>query len=139
VSGTPLVLGPAERDALKRLRERAALQPVDMRGLLRRLEDPVNKAAHMRQMTDQTVELAFGSAVTFSIENNHPLGACRHMSMSSPAPGRVPRPEAVWMVAEQLGFVGALEMCVVWPEELRGHGMAINVVQPLMTSEGRQQ
>lgn len=73
-------------------------------------------------------------AVTFSIETGHPIGTARHMSMSSPAAGRVPIPEAVWMAAAELGFTGSIEQCMTWPEQLQGHGVAINVVQPMATS-----
>jgi hypothetical protein len=52
------------------------------------------------------------------------------MSMSVQRDGRLPNPHALWLVAEQLGFVDSLESCVVWPEKLKGHGQAINVLQP---------
>lgn len=131
---TPFLLGPAEEAALRGLRELAARSPVEMQSLAARLATPEGKAAHMRQMTAQTIELPFGYMVTFSVESGHPIGAARHMSMSSPAEGRVPRPEAVWIVAELLGFAGSLEQCVSWPETLEGHGLAINLVQPLAVS-----
>lgn len=133
--GTPFIIGPQEEAELRTLRDLAATKPVDMRGLLDRLKKARHKARHMHQMADQTVYLPFGWSVTFSIETGHPGGAARHMSMASPDPGRVPRPEAVWMVAEVLGFTGSIEQCTVWPEQLM-QGMAINVVQILTSAEG---
>lgn len=137
--GTPFLLGPADCDALHELRDRAARAPVDIRDLTERISRPTGKAVHMRQMTAQTIELPFGYAVTYSVEFGHPIGTCRHMSMSSPRPDRVPRPEALWLVAVELGFVGELEQCAVWPEALQGHGIAVNVVQPITAPEGRPQ
>ena len=136
--GTPFLLGEHERAALQALRELAAKKPVEMRGLVERLRLPKVKTRHMRQMTAQTVELPFGWTVTLSIETGHSVGVCRHMSMASPNPDRVPLPEVVWMIAAELGFVGDLTLCAVWPETL-SQGVAINVVQPVTaaTEEGR--
>lgn len=39
--------------------------------------------------------------------------------------------EAVWMVAEEFGFVGVITDCALWIEKLSGHGRAINLVQPV--------
>ena len=59
------------------------------------------------------------------------------MSVSIKRDGRVPHPIGVWMVAEVLGFTGALEICSIWAEELSDGfgGYAINVVQPLSVTE----
>jgi hypothetical protein len=133
--GMPLIFGEKERAELRQLRELAARQPVDMPTIMEEVKTPGGKQKHMDQMTAQTVEIPFGYLVTFSIEQGHGAGACRHMSMSSPLNGRVPRPEAVWMVAEALGFNGGLSACATWDEDLqRGDGkrnVAINVVQPI--------
>jgi beta-phosphoglucomutase-like phosphatase (HAD superfamily) len=63
------------------------------------------------------------------------------MSISSVRRGRVPTPEAAWMVAEELGFEGDLRQCVVWLEDLqRGaeRAKAVNVVQFINTmAQGR--
>lgn len=128
---TPLMIGPNERKALDNLRKLANEHPVDMRTLPQRLETPDGKAAHMTQMTAQSIRLPVDFLVTFSIEIGHPIGTCRHMSMSVRKQGRVPNPLAAWMVAEQLGFVGGLESCNHWLEDLQGHGQAVNVVQPV--------
>lgn len=138
MSATPLLIGPIEKAQLFRLRQLAARHPVDMTTLKARFDTRDGKRRHMRQMTKQTVYLPANFAVTFSIETGHPIGACRHMSMSVNRPDRVPSPEGLWMVAEELGFIGDLSSCTVWPEKLQGHGQAINVVQPVtMAAESR--
>lgn len=129
MSATPLLIGPAEREALQALRELAAASPIDMSILLKVIGTESGKAAHMRQMSEQTVCLPTNFFVTFSIEHGHPVGTCRHMSMSVGSKELVPRLEAIWMVAKELGFVDSLESCKVWIESLQGHGNAVNVVQ----------
>jgi hypothetical protein len=139
---TPLVLGPEQLYLLETLRIRASAHPVRMKGLIEKLAEPTYKAAHMAQMSRQTVVLPFGFCVTFSIELEHPAGTCRHMSMSSPAPGRAPSPEAVDLVSKELGFVGGYRCCTVWLEDLERGGVqkqkAVNLVQPItLTQEGQ--
>lgn len=132
---TPLLIGPEQKKALQALRKLAAERPVDMLMVMERIKNRAGKAAHLRRMTQQTIEIPFGFMVTYSIELNHPCGTCRHMSMSSPVEGRVPSPSAVEMVMAELGFGGGIEQCQVWVENLEGHGEAINVVQPLATTK----
>ena len=131
MSVTPLFIGPAERESLAALRELANRQPVDMITLVKAIKQPAGKAAHKDQMTAQSVPLPVGFLVTFSIESGHPAGTCRHMSMSIGKRGRVPNQHAMWMVAEELGFVGSLKACKIWIEDLDGHGQAVNIVQPV--------
>ena len=98
------------------------------------LKTAEGKRQHMDQMNEQSIAIPMGFLVTFSIEAGHPVGVCRHMSMSVMREGRAPNPEAVWMVAEELGFQGGLSACHVYKEDLqRGdeRAIAINVVQPL--------
>lgn len=131
-----LVLGPEQIAALDELRGKAAAAPVDVRELRARISTPEGKAAHGAQMAAQSIGLPVGFLVTFSIEHGHPIGPCRHMSISLRGEqGRVPSPDAVWMVAEHLGFAGGLDVCRLWPEELQGHGTAVNVMQPLSVVE----
>jgi hypothetical protein len=125
-----LIIGPEETAALDALRLAAASAPVDMPGLMKRLETPYGKEKHMRQMTAQTVYIPMGYAATLSIETGHRCGRCRHLSVSVDDPKMAPSPEAVWMIAEALGFTGTLKGCeAVWLEDLLGHGKAVNVLQ----------
>lgn len=132
MSNNPLILGMAQCRDLATLRWRAATRPVDMRDLAERLKSPEGKCKHMDQMTEQSIELPMAYFVTFSIEIGHPVGAARHMTMSSQRRGKIPTEEAVWMVAQALGFTGSLRECIVWPEDLQ-HGderaTSINVLQ----------
>jgi hypothetical protein len=134
MTGTPLVIGVIEVAALEALRGRALEHPVDVVGLADKLHDPDCKRAHTLQMGSQSVHFPSGFLVTFSIETGHPIGTCRHMSLSSPAKGRVPSPEALDAVAALLGFIGGHRACASWVEHLeRGEGPqpTVNLVQPL--------
>lgn len=130
-AAVPLIIGAAEKAQLQQLRELAARYPVEMPGLLARIETVAGKRRHMRQMNRQTIQLPVLFFVTFSIETGRPCGVARHMSMSVKREGRAPVPEAVWMAAEELGFTGSLEACTVWLETLSDGGIAVNVVQPV--------
>lgn len=128
---TPLVIGPAEKAKLAELLEKAAAAPVHMPEVVKLITTPEGKKAHMARMTAQTIKLPVAFLVTFSIETGHPCGTARHMSMSVDREGRLPHPQAIWMVALELGFTGGLEACMHWLEDLAGHGEAVNVVQPM--------
>ena len=130
---TALLIGPPEREQLQQLRTLAAEHPVDMVKLMQRLKTRGGKRLHMRQMAQQTIYLPVDYAVTLSIETGHPCGTARHLSVSIEKDGRLPLPEAVWMIAEELGFVGALEGCALWLEKLALRGEAVNVWQPVVT------
>lgn len=53
----------------------------------------------------------------------------------TPCHGRAPTPEAVWLIAEELGFVGSLQQCAVWTEDIGQGDKAINLVQPIAVAE----
>jgi hypothetical protein len=130
----PLIIGRDDRARLHRLRDFAAKRPVSMPEIIEALKTPDGKRAHMKNMTAQTVKLANGPwdfFVTFSIETGHPIGACRHMSMSIMREDRVPSLEAVWLIAMEFGFSGGLDACQRWIEDLSDGGRAVNIVQPL--------
>jgi hypothetical protein len=134
----PLLVGPDEIDQLAKLRECATAHPIDMIGFTERLATAKGKAAHKRQMTKQTISLPVAYAVMFTIENGHPRGTIRHLSMALCAPEKgtaaVPNPDAVWTVAEQLGFVGGLNACTLWLADLEGLGKTINIARPLIAT-----
>jgi hypothetical protein len=103
--------------------------------------DPVVKERHSKQMTKQSVMVPVDFVVTFSIETHHPSGTARHMSMSVPERDRRPSPEAVWMVAQELGFEGGetwqegFRTCHLYEEQLV-QGASINVVQLIAVQAG---
>lgn len=125
-----LIIGPAEQIALSDLHDLAFKRPVDMPTLMESIKTPSGKAVHMAQMTEQSVELPVGYVVTFSIEDGHPVGRCRHMSMSVNRENKLPNEYVVWAIAEILGFNGMLSDCAVWLEDLK-QGQAVNVVEPI--------
>jgi hypothetical protein len=128
--GTPLIIDEEVRSQIKACVELAAANPVDMPRLMKLIKDPVKKAHHMAQMTRQTVKIPLAYMVTFSIEHGHPCGPCRHMSMSVNREGRLPNEIGLWMIAQEFGFWGDLRDCdAIFPEDLQGHGHAINIVQ----------
>jgi hypothetical protein len=141
MSETPLILGVVQMENLRALRERAAAMPVDMSVLLRQLNAPGGRERHIERMMQMfTVEIPTAYQVSFSIEFNHPVGTCRHMSMSSRRAGRTPTPAAVLMVAHELGFVDGFEACKIWTEDIGilpngTQQIAINLVQPLSVGE----
>jgi hypothetical protein len=133
----PMLIDDAVREQLADLAARAELHPVphDRLRLLSQLSrDPAAssvKAAHMAQMTAQSLDIPTCYCVTYSIElQPEPLGRCRHMSLSITTPGaQLPHPVAVWEVATLLGFWGELCECdSIYPETLT-QGNAINLVQ----------
>jgi hypothetical protein len=135
-ASTPLIIGETQKRELRVLRERAALEPVDVLEVLELIKTPEGEREHRDRMTVLSIPLPLAFLVTFSIETGHPAGTCRHMSMSSLRRGRLPIPEAVWMVCEELGFVGSLQACRTWVEDLPDGEKAINVVQPVAVLAG---
>lgn len=126
-----LIIGAQERASLAMLREQAARAPVHMPALVEAMKTAQGSLKHRQQMQRQSLAIPTRYFLCFSIETGHGAGTCRHMSLSSTARGRVPTLEAVWMLAEELGFVGGLDTCSVWIEDLSDGGKAVNVVQPL--------
>jgi hypothetical protein len=136
-----LIIGEEERAALQRLREHACTKPFDAREVVEQTKQPSGLKRHIQRMTKEfSVALPQHYKVTYSIETNHPSGTMRHLSVSTQTPGLAPGPAVVWMVAEELGFAGGLDVCGIWIEdigehELGGRQVAINVVQPFGTIE----
>lgn len=128
---TALLLGAAELAALHELRELAARHPINAPALFKILQTARGERRHRAQMESQSLLVPFGFRVAFSVETGHPAGTVRHLSVSMTEPGRLPSPEAIWMIAEALGFAGGLEVCKLWPEQLSAGGTAINVAQPV--------
>lgn len=133
-----LLLGPEQRVAIDKLRQRAAAKPVDMPGLRQRLANQAGKDKHRRQMTAQTIALPVGWLCTFSVETGHPCGVARHLSVSLSGlpPDKAPHPAMIVEIAREFGFTGGLSDWACWPEVLEGHGSegygtAVNVVQPV--------
>lgn len=146
MAANPLIIGASQRAALAELRAKANADPIDMADAIEVIKTPAGRAAHIDRMNRLSVSVPTAFMVTFSIER-HPGGIMRHMSMSTARRGGSPTPAAVWMVCQELGYVGAARFdgCNVWVEDLApdqgsGHGKetAINVIQPIaMTDSAR--
>jgi len=87
-----------------------------------------------RPLTTEQIMLQFGWRVAISAEEQ-PAGVLLHVSMSSPARGRVPRPEAMIMVVDACGFKRE-QIARSWMEEYEPGKHAFNVlVLPGSSSE----
>ena len=128
----PLVITEEVKQNLIKLIEIAKQNPLDMLLLQRIIATEAGRKFHLERMMSQTVKIPgpWDFFVTFSIDKGHPIGTCRHMSMSINKEDRVPSVPAVKMIAEILGFTGDMEDWYVYPETLE-NSVAINVIQKL--------
>ena len=122
-----MVIGPETREAMHAVVANAAANPVPLETLLKLrdgelLPDDVNEG--------KTLLVPMGFRVVYTHEQQE-HGTLRHMSMSISLEGRVPHPDAVRMVMEEMGFVNVLEDCIFWDEPCGPDKVAINVVEPL--------
>lgn len=78
----------------------------------------------------QQVPIDYGFMAMFSFEDQ-PAGLVRHLSISVDAKGKLPRPEAVAMIAREFGFqhVPPDGDCLFWSEEFEPGHFAFNVVE----------
>lgn len=144
---TVLDIGPDEREALARLRKLAAARPIDVPAVSARLITKKARATFYKRMLEHSCVLAGSYAITFTLENEGDgRGLERHLSVfieaNSPRTktGRkggyddVPEPDEVWLIAAELGFVGDMEDCRVWPETTMGR-LQVNVTQAVVQVE----
>jgi hypothetical protein len=133
VTDASLFIGPLQRALLESLRIAAQARPIHMPTLAQTMKTREGMTQYRAQMREQTITLPgrWDWIASFSIETGHPCGTARHLSVSIDRPQRVPRLEAVWMIARELGFTGAdVTACAgVWFEDLADGGKAINVLQ----------
>lgn len=130
----PLLITSEIKAKFAKMREVAESLPIDIKELMETIKVPALRAQHMRKMRLQTVEIPgpYAFYVTYSVEDGHPVGRCRHLSMSIDREGRVPSTAAVWMVAGDFGFTGELCTCeAIWVEDLSDGGKAVNLVQKM--------
>jgi hypothetical protein len=136
-----LIIGPDQLAALAGLRQRAGANPIDVTKLAALVATSEGKSAHMDRVGRLTIELPLNYLVSLTIETGHPVGPCRHLSVSSQIAGRVPLPETVWMIAQELGFAGSLRDCTAWVEDLIRNDLiakTINVVQPIAANNATE-
>lgn len=124
-----LVIGAAEIAAIETLRVRAESSPIPVEDIIALTRHEEGRARHRARMSTLSIGLPIGFIATYSLEQGHPCGDVRHLSVSIDVPERCPSPAAVWMIAEHFGFVRGLEACLVWTERFDRRGLAVNVVQ----------
>jgi hypothetical protein len=139
-----LIIGEAEKAALRVAQERARAKPilfdiVRQAGEVGNFDATLTLADRERLGAEKVirpqaecVEIPFGYRVNISYEEQPP-GMCLHLSMSTSAPGKIPRPEAVAMVLDALDMPPK-PWCSAppWREEFtidgKPGGIAVNIV-----------
>lgn len=130
---TVFMLGADEQDAINAALERARKRPVPLAEVIRHKHS--KQGANVLLLKDrpmppperhiEQVMLPFGYRLAISCEEQ-PVGFVAHLSLSSPAHGKVPRPEAMDMVLVATGLNKAERE--VWLEEFDPGHFAVNVV-----------
>lgn len=124
----PLVINDEVRAQMRAVIARAEADPTTLEQIQKLRSGELIPAALSE---GKTLDIPMGFHVVYTVEEQA-HGTLRHLSMSITAlEGRVPHPEAVRMVMEEMGFIHPLERCLFWQEDCGGERMAINVVEPL--------
>jgi len=121
-----LIINETVQQSLKRLKNYAEKHPLSMDDLL----DTYNKQLEPVGTTEEhSCYVPTGFKVVFSIEKQvH--GNTRHLSMSVDREGKLPSPQAVYLIMQLLGFTCTLEGAdQVWVEEYAPNQSAINVLE----------
>jgi len=122
-----LVIDESVRTGLRAIAAAAAADPTPLETLLRLRDRELQPES---VSAGKTLDVPMGFHVVLTHEH-HPGGLLRHLSVSVILPGRVPHPEAVRMIMQEVGFVLPLEECIWWDERCGPDKTAINVVEPL--------
>lgn len=133
-----LTLSSQTIENLVSLRIRAEESQFDITQIAAAMQNAQSSLQHREKIN--TLSLAIPGPyiffVTYTVEKNHPVGTCRHMSMSLMVRESVPTIAQIWAVALILGFNGDLCSCEkIWFEDLSDGGRAINLVQKFGASE----
>ncbi len=132
----PVMIDDTVREGIKQLRDLAFANPVALETLKAAAErmninDHTTRDSEFDALQDRfAILVPMGYKVVFTVEHQ-PMGMCRHLSMSSPTPGRAPIPAAVQMVMDEFGFEHPLQECHVYPEKFGDNWVAINVIEPI--------
>lgn len=127
MSFLPLAIDPSVRERMREIVALANERPIPLETIkLLAAGEPMPKGLH----DDFTLVVPMGFPVIYTHEVQ-PKGIFRHLSMSVALEGRVPHPEAVRVVMQEMGFLNALEDCLFWEEAAGGGVTAINVLEPL--------
>lgn len=131
----PVMIDNTVRTAIKELVGKAFANPVSLESIKARIaagENVTNPEARSAETDafhdDLSLIIPSGYKVVFTVEEQ-PGGLSRHLSMSSPTPGRAPIPAAVQMVMDEFGFETPLQECFIYPETFQQNWVAINVIE----------
>jgi len=92
-----LVIGPEEKEKLKKLKETAEANVLSFQTLM--------SGTPIGDNPNHAIYIPADFRVVYSVEEQpNPLGRCRHLSVSVSREGRVPHPASLKMIAEELGF-----------------------------------
>lgn len=114
-----------DKDALNNLREYAEKNPIAVDELLKIQSGAIRPVG---KRSEHICELPVGFKIVYSIEQHHHGKWYRHLSVSVDAPGRLPHPENVDAIMDELGFKHDLhsgDLTTVYIEEEK----AINVIE----------
>lgn len=132
---SPILLTRETVAALRDLAQRAEAKPVDMGAIAAALsaKDRATCEPYFEQTAAQCIRVPNGMIVTYTVENGHPCGTIRHMSvdLENPQPNTAAAPQACWEFAKVLGFVGDLADCETWLEVRNATEVATHIAQPL--------
>lgn len=132
-----VIIEPNDLEAIQDLIRRAALQPVYMPTLEKRLENPRQRAAHRKLVTDLSIVLAtcrpHPLQLCYTIETGHPCGVARHLSVSVVSEERLlPTPFLMETLMPLFGFFGDLSDTTSYVDRLSVGGCALNLLQPVL-------
>jgi len=120
----PLIIDEQVLGFIKRVSDHAEANRIDfqnMKAIAESIQKPVG------DNDNYVCYLPVGFRVVYSIEE-HPLGWCRHLSVSVDTVGKMPSIPAVEMIMREFGFTGTInDQLNVWVEKER----AINVLQKI--------
>jgi hypothetical protein len=114
------------------LRLRAIAAPIDFTALLPTLDKPEGLKAHYDNLSEN-FSLGFndGAVITFTIEQGHPDGTFRHLTLLNAHHGPNVTMVSITNLALLLGFVGPPSDSMLLSENLPDGRTAIHVMQPL--------
>jgi hypothetical protein len=125
----PLIIGPAQKADIARLRAHAEAHPVSAIDLVRDMNKPGKAIGDDPAFV---CVVSIGYRCVFSLEHQPVAGLCRHLSMSVLGDGAAPNEEAVKVLAGEFGFTGDVldgKGCLLWIEDIGPRKVAINLVQ----------
>ena len=125
----PLLIDQKAKEDIAKVVEYAFANKIETETLKKMVDE---KAPPVGDLPGYSCHIFKDFIVVFSIEN-HPMGWCRHMSISVPNNGKVASIEATEMIMEEFGFQTPLRNCHVRIEETGDpiRPYAVNVIEAM--------